>query len=110
MLNFLEKGRWIELSRPAQPIFVRPSRLGTTVAVDRDEAIVRDADVTVAQPLRDNLNRHADFGKQRGVCVAETVEADAPHRARFMKFRNAELNSQAEIGVPSALAKMRSAT
>jgi hypothetical protein len=44
------------------------------------------------------------------VCVAETVEADAPHRARFMKFRNAELNSQDEIGVPSALAKMRSAT
>jgi hypothetical protein len=44
------------------------------------------------------------------VCVAEIVKRMRCTGQRFMKFRNAELNSQAEIGVPSALAKMRSAT
>ena len=52
-------------------------------AVDRDVAIVRDADVTVAQPLRDNLDRYAGFGKQRGVRVAEIVETDAQRWAAF---------------------------
>jgi len=64
----------------------------------------------VAQPLRDNLDRHAGFGKQRGVCVAEIVKRMRRTGQRFMKFRNAELNSQDEIGLPSALAKMRSSS
>jgi hypothetical protein len=55
--------------------------------------------------LRDHLNRHAGFGKQRRVRVAEIVKADAPHPQRFMKFCNADLNNLEEIGVPSGLAK-----
>ena len=65
-------GRLTEIGRRVFQVTIFPNAsaaLGIAVEVDRDVAIVRDADVTVAQPLRDNLDRHAGFGKQRGgVC------------------------------------------
>jgi hypothetical protein len=37
----------------------------------------------VAQPLRDNLDRHAGFGKQRGVCVVITGRSGTRSRWTF---------------------------
>ena len=64
-------GRLTEFGRrsSAHDLPERLRRLGIAVAVDRDVAIVRDADVTVAQPLRDNLDRYPALASN-GACVS----------------------------------------